>query len=472
MKLLLSTLAVFVLFLLSGCGIDWFPAYQAVPAAPSGVTATAGNAQVTISWSAVSGATSYNIYWATTTGVSTSSPNKITGATSPHIQTGLTNGTAYFFVVTAVSANGESSVSSQVTATPAVVAAKFTAVTNFMQDTRAEHTATLLQNGKVLIAGGRDGDGTQVFDSADLYDPATGQFSATGAMTTPRKGHTATLLSNGMVLIVGGVDVAGTIIDSAEVYDPSTGHFKATGAPRTGRVSCTLSPLAGSKVLLAGGENSSFAPLDSAEIYTYVSDGTGTFSTLSSTMVSARDGHSATVLANGKVLLAGGVDASFVLQDSAEIFDPSNNSFTATTGRMITARLLQTATLLPSGKVLIAGGEDVNLHSIPAAELYDPATGNFTATGSLKTARSLHTATLITSSGKVLFTGGADSSGSALNTAELFDPAGAGTFTNLSVLMVAARLYHTATLLSNNAVLITGGIDETGVALSSAELYQ
>src|SRR5205823_11552805 len=115
------------------------------------------------------------------------------------------------------------------------------------------HTATLLPNGNVLVAGGGDIDG--IHPSAELYDPASGTWSATGSLATPRSGHTATLLPNGKVLVAGGGD--GSILASAELYDPASGTWSATGRVATARFGYTATLLPNGKVLVAGGEGPS-----------------------------------------------------------------------------------------------------------------------------------------------------------------------------------------------------------------------
>ncbi len=135
--------------------------------------------------------------------------------------------------------------------------------------------------------------------------------------------------------------------------------------------------------------------------------------------------------------------------------DPASGTWTLT-GSLNTARYLHTATLLPNGMVLVAGGLDSNLNALDSAELYDPASGTWTLTGSLNTARVAHTATLLPN-GMVLVAGGFDTSLNALDSAELYDPA-SGTWTVTGSLNTA-RYYHTATLLSNGMVLVAGGLD-------------
>lgn len=270
------------------------------------------------------------------------------------------------------------------------------------------HTATLMQNGTVLIAGGFvnsvwDYGGSSSYDAANLYDSATGVFSGTGGMTANRGGHTATLLTNGKVLLAGGADQDPTGMGqtSAELYDPSTSAFTPTGSMATGRFLHTATLLQNGKVLIVGGALTSTSnPLASAELY---DPATGVFTTTGS-MATAREQHTATLLADGKVLIAGGTTATGTgdLQPTAtaEVYDPSTGSFSAA-GSMAAARSLHTATLLASGNVLVAGGGDEN----STAELYDPAANSFSITGGMEIGRSGHTATLLPN-GSVLVAGG------------------------------------------------------------------
>ena len=282
------------------------------------------------------------------------------------------------------------------------------------------HTATLLPNGKVLVAGGFNGDFDFGFNlaNAELYDPASGTWAATGSLGTARSEHTATLLPNGRVLVAGGFSDNYSFLASAELYDPASGTWTATRS-----------------------------------------------------LGAARSSHTATLLPNGKVLVAAGfngnLDNGFNLA-TAELYDPASESWRAT-GSLAVARTGHTATLLPNGKVLVAGGFN---HStwLASAELYDPASGTWTATGSLGAARSNHTATLLPN-GKVLVAGGFQGdldNGVELANAELDDPA-SGTWTATGSLG-AARSAQTATLLPNGKVLVAGGFGNSG-ALASAELY-
>ena len=281
------------------------------------------------------------------------------------------------------------------------------------------HTATLLPNGKVLLAGGFvnsvwDYSGISgSYNGATLYDSATGVFSGTGNMTANRGDHTATLLANGKVLIAGGADQdpTGTGLASAELYDPSTGTFTQTGSMAVGRFLHTATLLQNGKVLIVGGALTSTSdPVATAEVY---DPATGIF-TMTGAMATAREQHTATLLADGRVLIVGGTTSTGTGDPTAtaEVYDPSTGSFSVT-GSMAAARTSHTATLLPSGKVLVAGGGDEN----STAEVYDPATGSFSITGGMEIGRSGHTATLLPN-GSVLVAGGGIFAG--LASAELY----------------------------------------------------
>ena len=304
--------------------------------------------------------------------------------------------------------------------TPHVSAQNFIA-TGSLGTARQLHTATLLNSGMVLIAGGLDSGGN-VSASAELYNPATGTFSATGSLNTARRSHTATLLNSGMVLIAGG-EGSSSALASAELYDPATGIFITTGSLSSAREIHTATLLNNGMVLIAAGFNFS-VQLASAELY---NPATGTF-TPTGSLITARNSHTATLLNNGMVLIAGGVVNPGGVLGSAELYNPATGTF-GVTGSLNTARYQHTSRLLNSGMVLIAGGLDSSFIVSASAELYNPATGTFTPTGSLITARSSHTATLLTN-GQVLVAGGLGTS-AALSSAELFGPIN-GNFTVFS----------------------------------------
>jgi len=338
---------------------------------------------------------------------------------------------------------------------------------------RRVHTATMLPNGKILVAGGYGGSG--FLNSAELYDPNTGTWSVTGSLSVARYLPTATLLPNGKVLVAGGYSNTAPpsfgITDSAELYDPATGTWSVTGNLTTHRAWHSAALLPNGKVLLAGGaggsNNSSI--LNTAELY---DPATGTWSVTGS-LIAARYGHTATLLQNGNVLIAGGSDDGDLASTlaSAELYDPAIGRW-SNTANLNRSRVLHTATLLPNGKVIVAGGYDWPPISLNSAELYDPATGTWSITGNLNTARDSHTATPLPN-GQVLVAGGYDwnrgfPSGD-LNSTELYDPP-TGAWNNTAHLNTA-RYSHTATLLQNGKVLVAGGFNNTDGTLNSAELY-
>ncbi len=331
---------------------------------------------------------------------------------------------------------------------------------------RSFHTATLLPNGAVLVAGSSDNSGISL-SVAELYDPATSTWSAAPAMADSRGFHTATLLQNGTVLVAGGAG-AGFSFASAELYDPTTNTWSAAGPMAVARFGHTATLLQNGMVLVAGGWMSP-TTLASAELY---NPATNTWSAAGS-MATARIFHTATLFRNGMVLVAGGVD--FLLPAifaSAELYNPTTNTWSPA-GSMAFARDLHTATLLQNDMVLVAG-RFRSAVAVPA-ELYDPATNTWSAAGLMATARGAHTATLLPN-GAVLVAGGDDwSSGGygepsgALSSTELYDPA-TGTWST-SASMVAAREGHTATLLRSGRVLVAGGNVGIGRVIDSAALF-
>ena len=390
----------------------------------------------------------------------------ITGATAAAYTTPATvladNGSAFSVVVTDSLGGSVTSKNALLTVT-AGGPGTFTA-TGSLALGRTYHTATRLQSGKVLLAGGTDLSAS--LQTAELYDPATGTFAPTGSLVNARQKHTATLLADGRVLLVGGIVGAGgsTTLTTAELYDPATGTFAlTTGNPVAARSEHTATLLPSGKVLIVSGRDQA-AYVASAELF---DPATGTF-VLTGAPLAARATHTATLLPSGKVLVAGGFRAGALA--TAELFDPAggtNGTFSAT-GNLATARAQHTATLLGTGQVLLVGGA-----STLVAELFDPAAasgvGAFAPTGSLGTARAAGHVAALLPSGMVLIAGGigAGSPAPVLASAELFDPA-AATFAATGSL-AAAREHATATVLTSGKVLVAAG--DTGTVLATVEIY-
>jgi WD40 repeat protein len=360
----------------------------------------------------------------------------------------------------------------------------FTLLPASMTKPRSGHTATLLNTGKVLIAGGVNG----VADpSAELFDPATGSFTATGNMTEARIGQSATLLNDSALANYGNVLIVGSMDTTAELYNPVTGTFAATGSMHHARTSPTATLLSNTgpnagKVLIVGGNTTSGDLV--AELY---DPATGTFSETGSTTI-LRAGHTATLLnvgaLAGQVLIAGGSDSA-----TAELYNPATGMFTLT-GSMTVARTGHTATALgvhdgtQNGDVLI-----VDVRGF--ADLYDPSTQTFTAVGSWSPPTRFHDSFAHTASlrsdGTVLAAGGyavgcTFATRTSSNAAALFAPESDG-FTATGILNTS-RDTHTATVLADGSVLIVGGTHHSTIyigfrgcfrrvgVLSSAELFK
>jgi hypothetical protein len=276
---------------------------------------------------------------------------------------------------------------------------------------RTEHVAILLSDSTVLVVGGVDANGNALA-SAEIYDPGTGKFSSTGDMKGPRVGHAATLLDDGSVLVLGGQDAIGNPLSTAEIYNPRTGKFSSINDMQDPRAGLTATLLKTGNVLVAGGKNSS-GDLTTAELF---NPSNQSFTLTTENMTDQLAGHTATLLNDGRVLLVGP-------DGSAEIFDPNIGTGTfIAIGKQSdgTGFVAATATLRSDGTVLLAGGQYPyttscgppplpepfkGTKSSSGAGLFDPGTDSFLQTGNMSQLRSKHTATLL-ANGRVLVTGG------------------------------------------------------------------
>jgi N-acetylneuraminic acid mutarotase len=304
-------------------------------------------------------------------------------------------------------------------------------------------SATMLGDGTVLVAGGgKSGTASQ------LYDPETGRWVATGSMTIGRSGpetsaantagYTATLLVDGRVLVAGGVTAAvpGRLLANAEIYDPIAGRWSATGSMVHARANHTATLLPDGRVLVAGGSNPpgvsgptgpSATNFDSVEIY---DPQTGTWTSTES-MPEPRAFQTATLLPDGTVLVVGGGSDNVATLSTTAAYDPRTGRWMST-GNLSMARVRCTATLLPDGSVLIAGGylavtyvpSDLHSgdpHSTATAERYDPTARSWTPTASMSGPRGMHTAVLL-ADGSVLVAGGGPSLAVWYIPSDLYDP--------------------------------------------------
>ena len=296
----------------------------------------------------------------------------------------------------------------------------------------ADHVAAVLKDGKVLVAGGRGSNGSNA--AAALFDPATGKWTAAGTMAAGREEATATTLPDGRVLVAGGVQTGASGLNylaSAEIFDPATGKWSVTGPMAKGRAAYSAALLKTGKVLVAGGISGGHDPLiTSAELY---DPATGSWSSTAA-MPNGRAETPAVTLTDGTVLIAGGRGPahSASLQDIL-IYDPAAGTWAPAPHQLGEIRGLHTATLMKDGKVLIAGGTKLfsgNRLSdvLKSVEIYDPAAKTLTPASPMSQPRYYHTATAL-ANGDVLVAGGYGSNAGKelavdpLASAELFNPA-------------------------------------------------
>ena len=321
-------------------------------------------------------------------------------------------------------------------------------------------SSTLLKDGRVLFAGGNLGGIGVASKSAQLYSPSPNSWSAAANMKAARNWPSATLLADGRVLIVGGSNgkLSGNnlvILKTAEIFDPASGTFNLSGAKmKSARASQSSTLLPNGKVLIAGGMNV-YVPrirwgtcTNTAELYDPATD---TFSP-AGTMSVPRCGHTATLLPNGKVLVLSGA--------TAELYDSTTNSWSAT-GSPASSRSGSGVAVLPNGKVLAAGPD-------ASAELYDPVSGSWSATGSPSNtyANGASNPAVLLASGLLLMVGG-QSAGGTTGLCELYNPF-SGTWSATGSLN-STRLSFTVNGLSDGRVLATDG--NLGYQVMSAEIY-
>ncbi|MET1502625.1 kelch repeat-containing protein [Burkholderia sola] len=379
-------------------------------------------------------------------------------------------------------------------------------LTKPMLTSRFGHTAVSLPDGHVLVTGGFGGKGGgRVLASSELYDAESQRWLKTGSMTVPLLAAKAVLLRDGRVLVAGGRSVETITVSTgsvtglsfdgtplAEMYTPERGAWSAVGPMATGRLRHTLTALQNGRVLAVGGQSGTkdggvYEVLGSAELF----DPTQGAWLATGSMVAHRTCHTATLLSDGKVLVAGGrterpTYGSKTATSSAELYDPATGTWTEA-AHMRAARCGHTATLLRSGKVLVAGGEDderadedavvaevikekgpnVTAADLDAAiakdarpylnsvEIYDPATGQWSSAGRMSGARSEHTAVLLPN-GNVLFARGRDSRSLDLDSAEIYDVTKGASIATVPM-HDAVGSGATLSLLPNGKLLAAGG---------------
>jgi hypothetical protein len=320
------------------------------------------------------------------------------------------------------------------------------------------HTATLLGDGSVLVAGGYALPISPTA-TAERYFPAANSWQPAGTMLSARRRHVAALLPNGKVLVAGGENSASTPIGSAELYDPATNSW--SGVPSmTPRADATATLLPNGKVMVAGGTVGGTTATSVVELFDYRNNSWSTGNPLPV----PHGGHAATALPNGDVLITGGYTSGGAITPQTDRYNAATGTWT-TLRAMGTKRVYHEATLLADGRVLASGGGDGSVN-LATAEVYSPRTDVWTPTGAMERRHLVHAASLLPS-GRVLVTGGDNATGPEQGT-EIYDPA-----TNAwspAGNLAFPRHGQASTLLPNGRVLISGGWTGSGYP-PSAELY-
>lgn len=344
------------------------------------------------------------------------------------------------------------------------------------------HTATLLDDGRVLIAGGETAPG-RVLQSAEIYDPAIERFHRVGDLMNARRFHTAERMPDGTVLLIGGDD-GNQAWQNAELYTPGNSAF-ITIPGAHGLAAPGTSQLSGGDILVTGGHRTGLGGgfcsgattrislrngriiSSSAGGYPYTWTAPGSLS-----MPVFVGGHGQVTMASGSVLMAGGWCSGWSMHSSvwenAATYDPSTSTW-AQVGPMSAQRHRFTLTALRSGNVLVAGGFDAN-SALRSTELFQASVRRFTAGPDMAVQRAFHQAVRLdpARSGYVLICGGEDDRGVSHGVTELYGEATARMVRMPD--MLRARSQHTATRLADGRILVVGGRDATG-ALSTAELF-
>lgn len=330
---------------------------------------------------------------------------------------------------------------------------------------RVDHTMVRLQDGRVLVVGGRS-PGPTGWTTTELFDPATGTFTPSGELLVTRWNTPAVLLPGGDVLLLGGETNFAQLeaATSVQRWDAASSAWSVAGHLLEHRIGPTATLLPGGEVLVVGG----FA--SQPEIFDPES---GESRRPAGEMVQPRLGHTATPLSDGRVLIAGGWTTVLGEVLEAEVFDPETESFTPT-GLLHVGRGNHLAQRLADGRVLLAGGDTligdpVELTPTATAEIWDPATGEFTPTGSLAAGRALAASARL-ADGSVLVAGGFGPDNVIFAEIEIFDPL-TGQWTRPASLP-SPRVGLALAALEDGRVLLTGGSPGNDFPVLAGELYE
>jgi len=417
-----------------------------VPNAPTGVAATASNGSISVVFTAPQdNGSAITSYTATCGTVSAS------GAASPIVVTGVTNGVALSCTVVATNAVGNSTPSAP---SNAVVGVGSWRAAGSMANARATHTVTLLADGRVLVAGGSDSFGAYPA-AAEIYAPATNSWLTTGSLNTPRGEHTATLMNDGRVLIAGGRSSTGVVQSSTEIFDPATSLWTVGPAMRFARVGHNATLLNNGRVLIAGLYNV-------ADLY---NPATNTMSAGGSDPV-ARFEALLVTMADGRVLMAGGSMGATVWS-SASLYDPATNTWAAASNMGVARRIASAVRLSNGSAFVVAGAASAGgTTQIAQTNIYNISTNLWTPAANVPVPVNSEATLSVVPNGSVLRVGGRD--GSTFMNITLAYDASTNAWAQSSNL-ITARNQHGAVVFSNGQILVVGGSNNAGT-LASAEI--
>ncbi len=352
---------------------------------PAGVSASAGNGSATVSWTAVAGAASYNVYYGTATGVTTANGTKVTGATSGGAIGGLTNGTTYYFIVTSVYVGGESLAGTEVSAMPFNPSGAWTAKASMPNALMGLSASSI--NGTVYAAGGEVYGVNCANATVNAYDPSTNIWASKAAMLTARSGL-GTAVVNGELYAIGGHGSGANCYvyhNATEMYEPATNAWTAKAAMPTART--LLSAVAVNGVIYAiGGTTNLSASVATVEAYDTV---TNTWSTKASMPLATRLAAAAVV--NGIVYVIGGTPDGTTKFSTVQAYDPATNTWT-TKAAMPTARDHLSGAAV-NGKIYVIGGRNASGAVVATVEAYDPSSDTWSTVSSLPVAQAYFAAT-------------------------------------------------------------------------------
>ncbi len=380
---------------------------QFPPVAPVGLTGAAGNTQATISLSSVSGAISYNLYWSTTTGVSKATGTKITGVTIPYVQTGLTNGIAYYYVATAENNSGESPDSVQVGLVPTANPNTWTAKTSLPAIRYANSVAGIVN---LLYAVGGTNYGCGAYATLEVYNQATNAWTAKASMPTARWSLSSGVVNNILYALGGtnGCYTPSTGMTTNEAYDPANNTWSTKASMPIARAAHGVGVV--NNIIYAFGGITSATPTNSVDAY---NTQTNTWASVAP-MTVAKNSPGVGVI-DGIIYVVGGSNGTGVL-NLVEAYNPATNTWT-TKAPLPTART-SVAVGVINGILYAAGGHN-GVSIVNLVEAYNPATNTWTTVAPMLTARTEAAAGVVNN---ILYAIGGNTSGGPVSTMEAYAP--------------------------------------------------